>query len=223
MHILRATIDRLRVRLSSIISVGNNSASGRKHLYIPGFLAVSCIFLVYEGRNLDQNSPLLPFNSWQGLATLHLEVRVLTGSQQDRWLLHNNCVESGKSGCLSRRIKSTSFDLVWLVKFDRRIRKTFVITKELRKENRWHPTHSQFEIPGVRSDRDRVTVVCQNNFLQSRVGLVIFWDTKIWDYTSYAVEVVTSGFSWQHNCFPDSTQLLCNTHLSCRLPIESHH
>jgi hypothetical protein len=117
LHILRATIDSLRVRFSSIISVANNSASGRKHLHIPAFLAVSCIChipaflavscicLVYELRNLDQDS-------YQGLATLQVEIRVLTGSQQDRRVLHNICVESGKSGCLSRRIKSTSSDLV---------------------------------------------------------------------------------------------------------------
>jgi hypothetical protein len=45
---------------------------------------MSCICLVYEERNLDQDSLLHPFNSVQGLATLLVEKTVSTDSQRDR-------------------------------------------------------------------------------------------------------------------------------------------
>jgi hypothetical protein len=67
-----------------MIVVANNSALGRKHLYKRAFLALSCICLVYELRNLDQDSSLLPFTFEQGLATLLVEETVSTGSRQDR-------------------------------------------------------------------------------------------------------------------------------------------
>jgi hypothetical protein len=53
--------------------VANNSALGRPKPIYSSPLALCCISLVYELRNLNQDSLLLPFTFKQGLATLRVD------------------------------------------------------------------------------------------------------------------------------------------------------
>lgn len=83
-RILRATVDQPGLTFPAIINVANSSALDRTHLYKPAFLAMIWFCLVYQLRNLGQDSLLLPFNSYQTPATLQVTNSVLTGSPQDR-------------------------------------------------------------------------------------------------------------------------------------------